>query len=192
MPFTIDQVREAASSIGLDFETAAFTLEDLAAGMEVELEHGTRDPRTDVTGDDPVMTAKIAWAHLLELSDYYVRLAQVEGGEHARTSTFEAQVDHLGRQVEELTTFVARSQLDQWQSRIDDLELQIALARMTLREEAAPRIDELRSRLEKARGELATVGERAGSAWGSLSAGLRSAIGELKDAFEETRELIRS
>lgn len=47
-------------------------------GLDVELEHGTKDPGTDVTGDDPVMTGKIALAHLRELPDYYTRLAIME------------------------------------------------------------------------------------------------------------------
>jgi hypothetical protein len=44
----------------------------------VELEHGSRDPQTKVTNDDPIMTAKIAWAHLKELPDYYTSLAAIE------------------------------------------------------------------------------------------------------------------
>jgi hypothetical protein len=47
-------------------------------GMNVELEHGTRDPQTNVTGDDVTMTAKIARAHLNEFPDYYTRLAKME------------------------------------------------------------------------------------------------------------------
>ena len=46
--------------------------------MDVELEHGTRDPETDVTGDNPLLTGKIALAHLRELPDYYTRLARME------------------------------------------------------------------------------------------------------------------
>jgi hypothetical protein len=46
--------------------------------MEVELEHGRRHPATDVTGDDPVVTGKIALAHLNEFPDYYVRLRRME------------------------------------------------------------------------------------------------------------------
>jgi len=46
--------------------------------MDVELEHGLHDPRTNVTHDDPVTTAKIALAHLRELPDYYTRLARME------------------------------------------------------------------------------------------------------------------
>lgn len=47
-------------------------------GLEVEMEHGLRDPQTNVTGDDPLTTGKIAWAHLREIPDYYTRLAKME------------------------------------------------------------------------------------------------------------------
>jgi hypothetical protein len=53
--------------------------------MDIELEHGTRDVGTDVTGDDPLKTGKIALAHLRELRDYYTRLARIEAeGEAAQ------------------------------------------------------------------------------------------------------------
>jgi hypothetical protein len=51
--------------------------------MDVELEHGTRDPATDVTGSDPVITGKIALAHLNEFPDYYTRLARMEADAEA-------------------------------------------------------------------------------------------------------------
>ncbi len=47
-------------------------------GMNVELEHGSRDPSTDVTGNDPLLTGKIALAHLNEFPDYYTRLTAME------------------------------------------------------------------------------------------------------------------
>lgn len=64
--------------LGIDWMSAPFDLEQFRAGMDVELEHGTRDPDTDVTNDDPVLTGKIALAHLRELPDYYTRLARME------------------------------------------------------------------------------------------------------------------
>ena len=47
-------------------------------GLEVEFEHGSSDPETNVTNDDPVLTGKIAWAHLKEIPDYYDRLEEME------------------------------------------------------------------------------------------------------------------
>lgn len=66
----------------LRFDT--FSPADLARGMNVELEHGTRDPRTDVTGDDPILTAKIALAHLYERGDYYACARDREAAWEAR------------------------------------------------------------------------------------------------------------
>ena len=52
-----------------------------------ELEHARRDPATNVTGDDPIVTGKIALAHLNEFPDYYTRLEKMEAeGEAARDS----------------------------------------------------------------------------------------------------------
>lgn len=76
--FSADEARELGARIGIDWETSLFDVEQFRAGMDVELEHGSHDPQTDVTGDDPVLTAKIAWAHLKEFPDYYTRLEKME------------------------------------------------------------------------------------------------------------------
>ena len=76
--FTTEQARAVGEQIGIDWASAPFDLEQFRMGMEVELEHGSHDPQTDVTGSDPVITGKIAWAHLKELPDYYTRLAKME------------------------------------------------------------------------------------------------------------------
>ncbi|MGZ6697163.1 MAG: DUF5661 family protein [Solirubrobacteraceae bacterium] len=76
--FSIDQAREVGAAIGIDWDGAPFDVEQFCAGMNVELEHGQRDPATDVTGSDPQTTGKIALAHLNEFPDYYTRLARME------------------------------------------------------------------------------------------------------------------
>ena len=76
--FTLDEARAAGERIGIDWGTSAFDLEQFRKGMDIELEHGTRDPETNVTDDDVTMTAKIARAHLNEFPDYYTRLAKME------------------------------------------------------------------------------------------------------------------
>lgn len=76
--FTQDQAAAVAAGLGLDFEEVPFDVEQFRRGMEVELEHGRRDPITDVTHDDPMITGKIAWAHLREMPDYYDRLDVME------------------------------------------------------------------------------------------------------------------
>ena len=73
-----DEARSVGEQIGIDWESSPFDVEQLRIGMEVEFEHGSHDPQTNVTDDDPVLTGKIAWAHLKEFPDYYVRLRQME------------------------------------------------------------------------------------------------------------------
>lgn len=76
--FSSDQARAIGAQLGIDWDTSPFPVEQFRRGMDVELEHGSRDPETDVTGNDPVMTGKIALAHLKEFADYYIRLDQME------------------------------------------------------------------------------------------------------------------
>ena len=76
--YTNEQAAEVAGEIGLNLAEAPFDIDQFRRGMEVELEHGARDPETNVTNDDPLVTGKIAWAHLREFPDYYDRLAVME------------------------------------------------------------------------------------------------------------------
>jgi hypothetical protein len=50
---TYDQARQVGRAIGMDWAAAPFDVEQFRTGISVELEHGLRDPATDVTGDDP-------------------------------------------------------------------------------------------------------------------------------------------
>lgn len=76
--FSSDDARRIGEQLGIDWSSARWDVEQFRAGMDVELEHGLRDPATDVTGDDPLTTGKIALAHLNEFPDYYTRLERME------------------------------------------------------------------------------------------------------------------
>ena len=54
---TTDEARRVGDAIGVDSDR--FDLEQFRLGMDVEFEHGSHDPQTDVTGDDPIVTGKI-------------------------------------------------------------------------------------------------------------------------------------
>lgn len=73
---TPEEAKRVGDEIGVDWDR--FDLEQFRAGMDVEFEHGSHDPQTDVTGDDPVVTGKIALAHMKEFPDYYERLESME------------------------------------------------------------------------------------------------------------------
>lgn len=68
--------KEVGNVLGIDWNETS--LEEFTIGINVEFEHGTRFPDTNVTNDDPKLTGKIAWAHLKEFSDYYTRLEKME------------------------------------------------------------------------------------------------------------------
>jgi len=72
--------KETAQRIGeqLGIDWSRFDVDQFTMGMNVELEHGTVDPKTDVTHDDILLTGKIALAHLNEIPDYYTRLLKME------------------------------------------------------------------------------------------------------------------
>jgi len=76
--FSAEDARRIGEALGINWGTSPFDTEQYRMGMDVELEHGSRDPETDVTHDDPTMTGKIALAHLKEYPDYYTRLAKME------------------------------------------------------------------------------------------------------------------
>ena len=74
--FTEEQAKEIGEKIGIKWDK--FDVEQFRRGMDVELEHGTVDPNTNVTDDDALMTGKITLAHLNEFPDYYTRLDKME------------------------------------------------------------------------------------------------------------------
>jgi hypothetical protein len=76
--FSGEEARRIGEEIGIDWSSAPFEIEQFRMGMDVELEHGLHDRMTNVTDSDPVVTGKIALAHLKEFPDYYTRLARME------------------------------------------------------------------------------------------------------------------
>lgn len=84
---TPQDARRIGEQIGIDWDTVAFTDKEFAVGLEVEAEHGPGGPggeATDVTRGNPLTEAKIAWVHLIEMPDYYARLAEMESANQDR------------------------------------------------------------------------------------------------------------
>ncbi|RPI14196.1 MAG: hypothetical protein EHM58_16915 [Ignavibacteriae bacterium] len=74
--FTLDEAKEIGDKLGINW--VKFNYEQFRMGLEVELEHGTVNPATNVSNDDLMITAKISLAHLNEFPDYYDRLEKME------------------------------------------------------------------------------------------------------------------
>ena len=79
---TTEQAATIGREIGIDWTSSLFDVAQFRAGIDIEFEHGSHDPETDVTHDDPMLTGKIAWAHLKEFPDYYDRLDVMEAQAH--------------------------------------------------------------------------------------------------------------
>lgn len=73
---SVPVAKAVGDALGVDWSTVSF--EEFRLGLDVEREHGRHRPATDVTHDDPILTAKIALAHLYRIPDYYSRLARME------------------------------------------------------------------------------------------------------------------
>lgn len=74
--FNAKEAKEIGDVLGITWKD--YDVEQFRMGLDVELEHGRRSPSTNVTDDDPILTGKIALAHLNEFPDYYTRLAVLE------------------------------------------------------------------------------------------------------------------
>ena len=74
--FNSEEAKRIGEELGIDW--SKFDIEQYRMGLDVELEHGKVDLHTNVTNDDPIMTGKIALAHLNEFPDYYTRLDVME------------------------------------------------------------------------------------------------------------------
>ena len=74
--FTTEQAKNVGEKLGIKWDK--FGVEQFRIGMDIELEHGKRDLKTNVTNDDMILTGKIALAHLNEFPDYYTRLEKME------------------------------------------------------------------------------------------------------------------
>lgn len=80
-----DEAKQVGAALGVNW--ARIDPEQFRRGLEVEFEHGAHDPQTNVTNDDPLLTGKIAWAHLKEFPDYYTRLDKLEAEADAYWAT---------------------------------------------------------------------------------------------------------
>ena len=68
--------RKIGNALKIDWKEVS--LDQFTMGLNVELEHGSKDKETNVTDNDGKLTGEIAWAHLKEFPDYYTRLAKME------------------------------------------------------------------------------------------------------------------
>lgn len=74
--FSIEEAKRIGDQLNIDWNVV--DINEFLMGLNVELEHGSRDANTNISNSDPILTGKIALAHLKELPDYYTRLKKIE------------------------------------------------------------------------------------------------------------------
>ena len=67
--FNDEDIYKVARFLNIKFDKYPF--EDFKRVIIIELEHGKVNPKTNVTDDDLLKTAKVALAHLNEYPNYY-------------------------------------------------------------------------------------------------------------------------
>ena len=89
--FKMQDALYAASVLGISFDK--FTEEEFLEGINIELEHGTVSPKTNVTNNDLIITSKIALAHLNEFPNYYNKEYGLKNFEKFLQSKLMNQID---------------------------------------------------------------------------------------------------
>ncbi len=54
--FSIEEAKQIGELLGIKWDK--FDIEQFRQGMDVELEHGLRDPYTNITDDDPLISSE--------------------------------------------------------------------------------------------------------------------------------------
>ena len=71
--FSFTEAKQIGNALNIQWDK--FGVEQFRMGLNIELEHGRRDPATDVTHDESMATGKIVLSHLNEIPNYYTQLA---------------------------------------------------------------------------------------------------------------------
>lgn len=100
-----------------------------------------------------------------------------------RIQALEEQMEALRAEQDELNRQLAQAEADRWQERIDDLEVQLHLARMDANQKVGELLQQLRHRWAAGRAQI----ERRSSA---ATEGVEAVRDTLRTAFEDIRKAI--
>ena len=91
--YTDKLIKVISKKTGIDI--SKFDIKELIIGMNVELEHGSVNPETDITGDDPEATFKIVMAHMNEMPNYYTKLKAMEDDKKEKITEYARRMREL-------------------------------------------------------------------------------------------------
>jgi SMC interacting uncharacterized protein involved in chromosome segregation len=104
-----------------------------------------------------------------------------------RIARVEAQVSKIQAKQAELHKQLTKAQIDQWQGRLEDLEVQMHLGAMETSDRLTALMDQLRSRWADARRQFEDTISTASSVADTVRTGLESAFNEVRKALLESR-----
>ena len=109
-----------------------------------------------------------------------------------RISQLEDQIHELHDQQADLRKQLAKAQLDQWQGRIEDLEVQMHLGAVEASDKATAQMKKLRDRWADARRQLEESVKTASSVADTVRTGLEKAFDDLRTALLESKNKLTS
>ena len=109
-----------------------------------------------------------------------------------RIAQLEDQLRELQGQQAELRKQLAKAQLDQWQGRIEDLEVQMHLGAVEASDKANAQMTKLRDRWADARRQFEESIKTASSVADTVRSGLEKAFGDLRQALLESKNKFTS
>ncbi len=104
-----------------------------------------------------------------------------------RMAKLEAQIDKLQAKQAELHKQLTKAQIDQWQGRLEDLEVQMHLGAMETSDKLTALMDQLRNRWAEARRQFEDTFSTASSVADTVRTGLETAFSEVRKALLESR-----
>jgi len=109
-----------------------------------------------------------------------------------RITQLEDQIHKLHDQQAELRKQLAKAQLDQWQGRIEDLEVQMHLGAVEASDKTKAQLSKLRDRWADARRQFEESIKTASSVADTVRTGLEKAFDDLRQALLESKNKLTS
>ncbi len=102
----------------------------------------------------------------------------------------EARIQELEDQQVKLQMQVTRAELDQWEGRIDDLDVQLHLGAMDVRDQLGPLLEKLRDQWLDANEKVGSATSTTGDVLDTLRGGLEQAMKDIRQALVDARTTV--
>ena len=105
-----------------------------------------------------------------------------------RIATLEAQIEQLQEAQAAASRELVDTRIEQWQARIDDLEVQLHLGGLDAKDRLTALAEELQTRWSQARHQLGSASTTTTEVADTLRSGIEGAYNELRNALLETKK----